>query len=138
MTEKQSYAEWEAAAEVEQNLHVSREVDRAVYKIDGVYVSHDTYFPHSCFEQIHSWVMIDLQFIGTERNKSIVASFGGSLDGENYCSEGYYVPMFHDSDNCLEHAWNFIKGYKNTDIISDEESGEYEKNFVSCKSNQGD
>ena len=106
------FAEWAATAKVEENIHVHRSVDRALYKIGGVYVNHDTYFPYSCFEHPRSWVLVDLSFAGTEENKSIVASFGGVLDGENYCPEGYYAPMFYDSDNCLEHAWNFIKGYK--------------------------
>jgi predicted nucleic acid-binding Zn-ribbon protein len=117
--QEQSYQEWEGTA-IAENEQVSRELNRATYKIDDVWVHQHEYLPSNFMKKSSFWTVVNLQFPETPENKAIVESFGGTLTADWYCSEGYKMPNFGDLDHNLEHAFNFVKGYKDTDLIKAE------------------
>ncbi len=128
MEDVQTYAMWEATAETEYSEQPggrSSDTDRAVYKVDGVYIYDHTVFPHNFLKKPYKYTVVGLQFPVTPENEAAVAKFGGSLETDWYCTDGYLMPTFGERDgkDPLEKAWNFIKGYKNTELNGEDYEG---------------
>ena len=112
-----TYEEWTKTAKCEENIQVSREVSRAVYKFPNrMRFYEDTCLPHNIFRNSSTHVVVFdyIVKVGSKEELKIVQKYNGYVNTDHYTDEGYGVPAFSSTkiSDPMKAAWDWSKSVR--------------------------
>lgn len=111
------YSDWKKTAICKETIQVNRTTIRYVWETPNkVKLIETTVIPWNIFEDIYSFVWVDITLKYSKEYENLVVLYGGKLEQQFYAEEGYFFPYFDDLEKAytfaVEQKDNLIKMFK--------------------------